>query len=61
MKFELKITKQQTVDLSEEDCDAILISTIARDWDSFNECGMDKYDLEAIKVVYYIYSGKVLV
>ena len=60
MKFEANVTRKEVLDLSEEDCEQILIQTLYTDWyETF--AGIDEKDGEAIKRVYNIYSGKNLV
>jgi hypothetical protein len=60
MKFEASVTRKEVLDLSEEDCEQILIQTLYTDWyETFT--GVDEKDGEAIKRVYNIYSGKNLV
>lgn len=60
MKFEANVTRKEVLDLSEEDCEQILIQTLHYDW--YNTfIGIDNEDGEAIKRVYNIYSGKTLV
>lgn len=60
MKFEANVTRKEVLDLSEEDCEQILIKTLEYDWyETFT--GVDEQDGEAIKRVYNIYSGKNLV
>jgi hypothetical protein len=60
MKFEVNVVSKQVLDLSEEDCENILIKTLEHDWYEIFQ-GMDKEDGEAIQRVYNIYSGKNLV
>jgi hypothetical protein len=60
MKFEVNVVSKQVIDLSEEDCENILIKTLQNDWYAIFQ-GMDEDDCEAIQRVYNIYSGKVLV
>ena len=61
MKFEVNVVSKQVIDLSEEDCENILIQTLHNDWYDIFQSSMDKEDGEAIKRVYNIYSGKNLV
>lgn len=60
MKFEVNVVSKQVIDLSEEDCENILIKTLQNDWYAIFQ-GMDEDDCEAIQRVYNIYSGKNLV
>jgi len=60
MKFEVNVVSKQVIDLSEEDCENILIKTLQNDWYAIFQ-GMDEQDGEAIQRVYNIYSGKNLV
>jgi len=61
MKFEVNVVSKQVLDLSEEDCENILIQTLHNDWYDIFQSSMDKEDGEAIQRVYNIYSGKNLV
>jgi hypothetical protein len=61
MKFEVNVVSKQVLDLSEEDCENILIQTLHNDWYDIFQSSMDKEDGDAIKRVYNIYSGKNLV
>lgn len=61
MKFEVNVVSKQVIDLSEEDCENILIQTLHNDWYDIFQQSMDEQDGEAIKRVYNIYSGKNLV
>ena len=61
MKFEANVTRKEVLDLSEEDCENILIQTLHNDWYDIFQESMDTKDAEAIKRVYNIYSGKNLV
>lgn len=61
MKFKIKVLQEQEVDLSEEDCENILIKTLHKDWYSHLSGCMDAGDEEAIKRVYTMYSAKHLV
>jgi hypothetical protein len=61
MKFEVNVVSKQVLDLSEEDCENILIQTLHNDWYDIFQSSMDKEDGDAIKRVYNIYSGKTLV
>jgi hypothetical protein len=61
MKFEVNVVSNKTIDLSPEECTNILIKTIESDWYEMFEEMTDKDDADAIKRVYYIYSGKTLV
>ena len=61
MKFEVNVVSKQVLDLSEEDCENILIQTLHNDWYDIFQSSMDKEDSEAINRVYNIYSGKNLV
>jgi len=61
MKFEVNVVSKQVLDLSEEDCENILIKTLEHDWYDIFQASMDVQDGDAIKRVYNIYSGKNLV
>lgn len=61
MKVIINVTKEQEVDLSEEDCERILIKTLYKDWYSGFDKVMADVDKEAFRRVYYVYSGKHLV
>ena len=61
MKFKIRVLQEQEVDLSEEDCEQILIKTLHKDWYSHLSGCMDEDDEEAIKRVYNMYSAKHLV
>jgi hypothetical protein len=61
MKFEVNVVSKQELELSEEDCENILIQTLHIDWYDIFQSSMDKEDGDAIKRVYNIYSGKNLV
>jgi hypothetical protein len=60
MEFELTICKKQVVDLSEEECEAILVKTLKNDYyNIFHDLDADA--CAAVKEVYYIYTGQTLV
>ena len=61
MKFEVNVVSKQEIDLSEEECENILIKTLEIDWYDIFQSSMDEQDGDAIKRVYNIYSGKNLV
>lgn len=61
MKVEVNVVSKQALELSEEDCEHILIQTLQNDWYDIFQTSMDKEDADAIKRVYNIYSGKNLV
>lgn len=61
MKFDVNVVNNKTIDLSPEECSNILIKTIESDWYEMFEEITAKKDADAIKRVYYIYSGKNLV
>lgn len=61
MKVEVNVVSKQVLDLSEENCENILIQTLHNDWYDIFQESMDTQDAEAIKRVYNIYSGKNLV
>jgi len=61
MKVEVSVINKQVLELSEENCENILIQTLHNDWYEIFQSSMDKEDSDAIKRVYNIYSGKNLV
>lgn len=61
MKFMINVAQLQEIDLSEEECENILIKTLHHDWYEHMQGCMDEEDEAAIKRVYNIYSAKNLV
>ena len=61
MKVVVNVTKEQEIDLSEEDCERILVKTLHKDWYAGFRDVMPDSDKEVFKRVYHIYSAKHLV
>lgn len=61
MELTVTIKKEHEIELSEEDCERVLIKTLHNDWYSGFKDVMPESDKIAFSRVYHIYSAKHLV
>ena len=61
MKLSVIVRKAEEIDLTDEDCERVLINTLHDDWYAGFRDVMPESDKDAFKRVYYIYSARTLV